>query len=80
MGGNMLLKLAAGGLAAGIAMYLIATGKLDAKDGKFLGLVEDSAEFGLDDFAKGLFVIGFAAAAGAVAHNLVPSIPAAVKV
>jgi hypothetical protein len=56
-------------LAGGVMVYLIGTGKLDF-DGKFLGLVPDSAGFGLDDIAKGAAIVGGAFLLGKLANQV----------
>ena len=63
---NMRFLIAAA--AAGLAVNLIANGKLDGSNGKFLGFVEepaDSSGLGIDDFAKGAVIV----LAGKVAAN-----------
>lgn len=44
-------------VAGGLALNAIATGKLDSRDGKFIGMVEDTEGFGLDDVAKAGVII-----------------------
>lgn len=44
-------------LAGGVVLNAIAMGKLQASNGKFLGLVEDADGLGADDFLKAAAVI-----------------------
>jgi hypothetical protein len=66
----------AAGVFGGIMYYLVITGKFDASNGKFLGAIEETPDFGLDEVAKGLVIVGGAALIGKTVHSLVPAIPA----
>lgn len=72
-----LLPWAVSAALAGVAVYAIATGKLDADNGKFLGVVEESAGLGVDDLAKGAVILAAAVAGGKLIKSVL-HVPAAV--
>ena len=57
------LKWGVAALGAGIAFNMIVDDKLD-RDGKFLGLFEDSPGIGFDTAAQGAVILGTAFAFG----------------
>ena len=63
------VKLAVGVGLAALAVNLIASGRAYS-NGKFLGMFEDSDGFGMDDVAKGAFVIGVAAMGGMLVQKV----------
>lgn len=55
---------------AGVAMYLIDSGKLDNDENQFLGFIDLSQGFGLDDVARGGTVVGLSVGMGMLVHKL----------
>lgn len=65
------LKWGVAAVLAGVAVYAIATGKLDnINDGKFLGFIPENEGFGVDDIAKGGIVLGAAWLGGMLVHKM----------
>lgn len=71
-----LLPWAAAAVFGGVMVYLVGTDKFHTADGKFLGFVQETEGFGLDDVAKGAVIVIGAGLIGKAVHGMIPAIPA----
>ena len=67
---NQILGFLVGSAIAGFIYYQIQVKQLGTTGGKFLGMRQDDSSYGPDDIAKGAVMLGGAALAIKLAHQI----------